>query len=150
MFIVCVCVHSHLQDEHNGLFHITSQMYDKITPTENCWLSSSVSEVTRLLILFSLWLFLSQLWYIAFFLMGTGLSRRWNNCNFGVDCSLLCSIVCLRLGMGTLTFTSNHMGRLKMKLLYLWWESLALNYQILWLFSWLQTELEDSLFTFVN
>ena len=148
---VCVCVHSHLQNEHNGLFHKASQMYDKIKRTENCWLSSSVSEVTRDLILFSCDFFYPDwLWYIAFFLMGTGLSRRWSNCSFGVDCAPLYSIVCLRLGMGALTFTSHHMGRLQMKSLYLWWKSLSLNYQILWLFSWLQMELEDSLSTSVN
>jgi len=36
--------------------------------------------------------------------MGTKLTRRWNNCSFRADCSPLYSIVCLRLGMGTLTF----------------------------------------------
>jgi len=153
MFIVCVCVcvHSHPQNEHNGLFHLTSQTYDKLHPLK---FVGSVAQSIRwpeIWFFFPCYFFYRDwLWYIAFFLMGTEMTRRWSNCSFGVDCSTHYSIVCLYLGMGTLTSTSNHMGRLKMKSLNLWWESLALHYQILWLFTWLLTELEGSLFTFLN
>jgi hypothetical protein len=48
-----MCVHSHLQNVHNSLFHITFQLYDKLHPLKIVG-SVAVSEVTRDLILFAL------------------------------------------------------------------------------------------------
>jgi hypothetical protein len=135
--LLCMCVHSYPQNERNGLFHLTSQTYDKLHPLKFVGLVAQLVRWPEIWFFFPCDFFYRDwLWYIALFLMGTEVTRRWSNCSFGVHCSTLYSTVC--------------MGRLKMKSLYLWWESLALNYQILWLFTWLLTELEGSLFTFLN